>query len=175
MTELNVKPPEYFGIFYIPEARMYEFHKKFELFNKPMLSSASPPVNTTNGTFPLVDQLCAFAHNTNMFMYDMNNAVKHCTFGTSIVYNEKFISTLDYAFFSLFPKIPLFSSSEKAFEFLLDVSRLLDGTSYVEFRYGSVKKILPEELMVVSWPIDKVLSVSKTEALLINPYVPAFF
>lgn len=177
-TVADVPAPEYFGIFYIPESRMYEFHRQFRLFNnQTMLSGASPPTSK-HGTIPVWPQLCAFMDNVNAFMYTMNEATKKFTFGTSIMHNGKSISMLDYSFTTLFPKVPLFTSKEKALEFLLDVTRILDSsfiTCYAEVRYGKVNRIEPEELVIVKWPIDKVLSLSTTEAFLINPYVPAFF
>lgn len=175
-TVADVPAPEYFGIFYIPESRMYEFHRQFKLFDQAMLTYMGSP-QSTNGAIPTVDELCRSMSTVSDFMATVNNASKRLTLGTSIFFKGKSISSLDFEFLTLFPKVPLFTSKEKALEFLLDVTRILNSafiTEYAEIRYGGVHKIFPEELVIVKWPISKVLEVSQTEALLINPYVPAF-
>jgi hypothetical protein len=182
----DVPSIEYYGIFVIPESRLYEFNRNYNLGNNIPTSkylSELNGVNTpSNGVIPLMDrafsvmnQLHLASQMTDIFL---QNEFKRNTHGMSFIDKGKFISMQDLEFSSAASrsKIPLFTSKEKALEFLIDVPRILfSSDSYIEFRHGNPISRVAEELSIVKFTLDKVIELSATETLVINPYVPGFF
>lgn len=177
---------EYYGIFVIPESRLYEFNREYKIGNQipipQYISDLNGITTPSNGVVPLIDRALSILNQMNAMNSVLGsfiqNEFKHNTHGMSFLIKGKFISMQDWEYSQSAnkTKIPLFTSKEKAIEFLIDVPRILQSaTNYLEFRHGIGIPRVAEELSIVKFSLDKVIELSATETLVINPYVPGFF
>jgi hypothetical protein len=182
----DVPSIEYYGIFVIPESRLYEFKREYKigqnLPNLPYINELNVGTTPSNGVFPLIDRAFFILNqlNTNLQQANVfiNNEFLRNTHGMSFIDKGKFISmqNLELSRVAIKANIPLFTSKEKALEFLIDVPRILNASdSYMEFRNSTTVRRVAEELSIVKFTLDKVIELSATETLVINPYVPGFF
>lgn len=183
----DVPDQEYYGILVVSEARMLEFNRTFlfPLYFPTQMSVPSqyPTGQHTAGVIPMLDntinQVQGILAQQSSLHFFLDGFFRRATFGTSVVKDGVFYGLRDNNSGALITsaRVPLFTSSDKAIEFLLDCSRILHSSfnpDYVEFsKMGAVRRVA-KELEIVKWPVEKVIEVSRSEPLVINPYVPAY-
>jgi hypothetical protein len=176
---------EYYGIFVVSDARLYEFKRVLKL-------------ETQNPYFGLVNY-CQLLHDPKFKFYDdlattiqaiidnlvaLNSSLQtegkfSRTFNMSFLTHKKHISMFDVEFVSASHSMvyPFFTSQDKAKEFLVDITRIIHGSDvYVEFdRSGHIIKRQPAELSIVRYSLTELENLSELYTIVINPYVPVFF
>lgn len=189
----DLSEPMFYRLFVISESRYYEFKKPTSFFSflenfvSHYFDSYKITSNfiSSNGAMPPLDalsyQVQFLAHetlNSSSFWFQMISS--QFTFGTSLLSNGQFLASVDSYFVSEITKAynPLFTSKEKAQEFLLDLTRMFQVTSftqYIEYSLSGIKLHNFSDVVVVPISISNSIIESKITPFVINPYVPAYF
>lgn len=176
----------YYGIFVVPEARLYEFVKGYNIENayRYNISQAYTCETTVNDhRFKFFDDLVLRINNlqssmTNSLAMSFSNDRRLLTNNMSLLRFGRYLSVFDEDFASAAHNIkwPFFTSAEKAKEFLIDLTRILytDTTTYVEFLDPAAVLREPAELSIVKYSLPDLLQLSRLNTIVINPYVPGF-
>lgn len=163
---------------------MYEFKRYYKLFNTQSIMPQQPNFANymTGGAIPAFDQLASQV-STHMaewssFKTSIKSDLQYLHFGMSLLHHERWVlpDTPDFRTFMTNAKFPIFTSKETALQFLVDVTRFIypSTSDYVEFSNDHVTNRLPEELSIVKHTKQEIFDLSKTEVLIVNPYVPGF-
>lgn len=181
----DVQPITYYAVHVIPESRLYTFrrHYKGEPINSFYVTQSTPRLNSSDYNLKIFESIVMDIHNLAGYLsaatLPMSNMAKqYFTFNMSIFKNGCSYSMFTSEFLSWAEtiEVPVFTSAERAQEFLVDELRILHmENSYLEFEYNGRTSREPAELEIVSLTQDEVLQLSHVKTIVVNTYVPAFF
>ncbi len=183
----DVQPITYYGIHVIPEGRLYTFKKAYkgESINSFYVTPTTQRISSSDHGLKIFESIVADIHNLAGYLSAAtlpvsNMARQYFTFNMSIFKNGCSYSMFTSEFLSWAStiEVPVFTSPDKAQEFLVDVIRILHmSDEYLEFDAIANSRISrPEaELEIVSLTQNEVLNLSQAQTIVVNPYVPAFF
>ena len=181
----DVSPITYYAIHVIPESRLYTFKKTYK--GEPVysfhLQPMSPMINNYDPNLKIFESIVKDIHNifNNVSLLSSvisNTTSWYFTFNMSIFKDGCSYSTYnsDFMAWASLIDIPIFTSAEKAKEFLVDQLRIINmANTYIEFQGNNKVEWNASELEIVSLTQSDVLQLSKSKTLVVNPYVPAFF
>lgn len=176
----------YYAIHVIPESRLYTFKKQYKL--QPM-GNCYPSLLSQSGSndfrFKVFDDMIkdmqTISNSVGMLSHLVSTlAANAFTFNMSIFKNGCSYSmfTSEFISWATLIDLPVFTSADKAKEFLVDELRILHmSNTYLEYDATTSVRLprIPAELEIVSLTQDEVSDLSRSHTVVVNPYLPAFF